>query len=382
MGPTQSDWSLQRKGPADQARHESKVREAIREHIGDVISDPTIISGDGKAIVRVPVHSLKEYRFRYDEEHQAQVGQGDGKTQVGQILAKGRAPVDGARGPGPGEGPGQAGHEPGQDVIEAEVSVDDLAEIVFADLALPGLQRKTGGRILGPSVQPDSLRLTGPLSALDKRRSLVENLRRNARAGRGQVGEWSEADLRFRAYRDRPNPRAAAAIIAMRDVSGSMGEMKKYITRSFFFWMVRFLRSRYDDVQLVFIAHHVDAREVDEPTFFQLGESGGTRVSSAYELALEVIERRFPETDWNIYPFHFSDGDNWGDADNRRCVDLARQLLKVSSTMGYGEINEGGYQSPLMTAFSEIADPRFIVVSIHDKREVYGALKRFFHGEQ
>lgn len=262
------------------------------------------------------------------------------------------------------------------------MSVDDLAEIVFADLALPGLQRKTGGRILGPSVQPDSLRLTGPLSALDKRRSLVENLRRNARAGRGQVGEWSEADLRFRAYRDRPNPRAAAAIIAMRDVSGSMGEMKKYITRSFFFWMVRFLRSRYDDVQLVFIAHHVDAREVDEPTFFQLGESGGTRVSSAYELALEVIERRFPETDWNIYPFHFSDGDNWGDADNRRCVDLARQLLKVSSTMGYGEINEGGYQSPLMTAFSEIADPRFIVVSIHDKREVYGALKRFFHGEQ
>ena len=120
--------------------------------------------------------------------------------------------------------------------------------------------------------------------------------------------EWSDADLRFRSYRDRPNPRTAAAVIAMRDVSGSMGEMKKYITRSFFFWMVRFLRSRYDDVRLVFIAHHVDAREVEEATFFQLGESGGTRVSSAYELALEVIGQRFPEAEWNIYPFHFSEG--------------------------------------------------------------------------
>jgi len=381
MGPTQSDWSLQRKGPADQARHEAKVREAIREHIGEVVADPAIISGGGKAIVRVPVQTLKEYRFRYDEEHQPQVGQGDGQTRVGQVLAQGRAPGDGLAGQGPGGGPGQAGQEPGQDVLEAEVSVDDLAEIVFADLALPGLQRKAGGRLVAPHLQRSSIRQTGPLSTLDKRRSLVANLRRHARAGLDGVGEWSQADLRFRAYRDRQDRRAAAAVIAMRDVSGSMGEMKKYITRSFFFWMVRFLRSRYDDVRLVFIAHHVDAREVDEDTFFQLGESGGTRVSSAYELALEVIGRRFPVEEWNIYPVHFSDGDNWGDADNRRCVELARRLLGVSQAMGYGEINDGGYQSPLMTAFAEIGDPRFIALPIHDKREVYGALQRFFHGE-
>ena len=78
MGLTQSDWSLQRKGPADQARHEARVREAIRDHIEDIVSDPAIITGDGKAIVRVPVKSLKEYRFRFDEQRQPHVGQGDG----------------------------------------------------------------------------------------------------------------------------------------------------------------------------------------------------------------------------------------------------------------------------------------------------------------
>ena len=78
----------------------------------------------------------------------------------------------------------------------------------------------------------------------------------------------------------------------------------------------------------------------------------------------------------------FPDGDNWGDADNRRCVDLVRRLLEVSATMGYGEINEGGYQSPLMAAFAEIQDPRLITMPIHDRREVYGALRRFFHGDQ
>lgn len=317
MGPTQSDWSLQRKGPADQARHEARVREAIREHIEDILSDPAIITGDGKAIVRVPVKSLKEYRFRFDEQRQPHVGQGDGKTKVGQVLARGRPTRPGpgqsqgqGQGPanGPGPGPGQGGTEPGADVLEAEVTVEELSDIVFAELGLPHLERRPTAPTAGHGERASSVRPKGPMSALDKRRSLTQNLRRNARDGAAAIGPWSEADLRFRSYKEDPHPRAAAAVIAMRDVSGSMGEFKKYIARSFFFWMVRFLRARYDDVRIVFIAHHVDAREVDEETFFHLAESGGTRVSSAYELALQVMRDRFPPQAWNVYPFHFSDG--------------------------------------------------------------------------
>jgi len=168
----------------------------------------------------------------------------------------------------------------------------------------------------------------------------------------------------------------------MRDVSGSMGEFEKYITRSFYFWMVRFLRTNYQNVKIVFLTHHTEAKEVDEETFFKLGESGGTRVSSAYQLALDTIEQRYDPAQWNIYPFHFSDGDNWGDEDNKRCVALVRKLMAQCNIFGYGEIRSRSFStvSTLMSAFSEIDDERFIGLTIGDKKEVYPALKRFFNG--
>jgi uncharacterized sporulation protein YeaH/YhbH (DUF444 family) len=161
-----------------------------------------------------------------------------------------------------------------------------------------------------------------------------------------------------------------------------MGDFEKYITRAFYFWMVRFLRTKYASVQIVFITHHTEAKEVDEPTFFNLGESGGTRVSSAYQLCSEIIDQRYPADRWNIYPFHFSDGDNWGDEDNSRCVKLVRQILERCNLFGYGEIKEEVYSrwstSSLMSALSEIKNPEFVGITIKSKEDVYPALKKFF----
>ncbi len=159
----------------------------------------------------------------------------------------------------------------------------------------------------------------------------------------------------------------------------SMGEFEKYIARSFYFWMVRFLRTKYNNVQIVFISHHTEAKEVTEEEFFHKGESGGTQVSSAYELALEIINERYKPDDWNIYPFHFSDGDNlpW---DNDRCVQLVNKLMALCNIFGYGEIREGHYRSPstLMSAYNKITDKKFTAVTISDKKEVYPALRKFF----
>jgi uncharacterized protein len=159
----------------------------------------------------------------------------------------------------------------------------------------------------------------------------------------------------------------------------SMGEFEKYIARSFYFWMVRFLRTKYNNVQIVFISHHTEAKEVTEEEFFHKGESGGTQVSSAYELALQIIQERYNPVDWNIYPFHFSDGDNlpW---DNDRCVQLVNKLMELCNIFGYGEIREGHYRSPstLMSAYNKINDKKFIAVTISDKKEVYPALRKFF----
>lgn len=169
------------------------------------------------------------------------------------------------------------------------------------------------------------------------------------------------------------------------DVSGSMGEFKKYIARSFYFWMVRFLRTKYDNVEIVFISHHTEAKEVTEEQFFTQGESGGTVVSSAYKLALDIIDKRYSPKDWNIYPFHFSDGDNYY-SDNEEAVRLADRLITTCNLFGYGEIGDEGASSyrrssgALLSIFKEHLkhQKRFIGVRIDSKEDVYPALKEFF----
>ncbi len=114
----------------------------------------------------------------------------------------------------------------------------------------------------------------------------------------------------------------------MMDVSGSMGEFEKYIARSFYFWMVRFLRTKYANVEIVFITHHTEAKEVTEEEFFTRGESGGTQVSSAYQLALDIIEERYnPERLEHLsVPLLRR---RQLPCDNERCVELVEQLMRA-----------------------------------------------------
>ena len=370
MSTSHLDWSLHRKGPVDQARHDQKIKEVIKQNLSEIISEEAIITSDGKKTIKVPVRSLEEYKFRFDPYKKERVGQGDGDSKVGDVL--GRIPTD-----GPGKGR-QAGDRPGTDYFEAEMTIDELAELIFEDLGLPNLRPKASQEVLSNAVKFTEIRKKGLMRNLDKRRTIMENIRRNAREGDPVFKDLTNDDLRFKTWVPDLKRESNAVVLAMRDVSGSMGEFKKYITRSLFFWMVRFLRTKYNQVEIVFITHHTEAKEVDEETFFRLGESGGTKVSSAYQLALDIIGQRYDPASWNIYPFHFSDGDNWGEADNRRCLDLVEQILNVSNMFGYGEIREGGYTSTLMSAFSGINDPKFVIAVVTEKKDVYPALLKFF----
>jgi len=371
---SKTDWSLHRRGPIDQARHNEKVKEAIKDNLAGIVGEEAIITADGDKIVKVPIRSLELPRFRFDQGRNDHAGQGQGGTRVGDVL--GQAGDEQA---GPGRGPG-AGQEPGIDYYEAEITVDEIATMVFADLGLPFLKPKGRQEIESETVRFNEIRQRGIMSNLDKKRTIAENLRRNARSGLAAFVGLKTDDLRFKTWERDVKYETNAVVIAMRDVSGSMGEFEKYITRSFYFWMVRFLRTKYNHVRIVFLTHHTDAKEVDEGAFFNLGESGGTKVSSAYQLALEIIEERYNPSQWNIYPFHFSDGDNWGEVDNQRCLDLVNQLLERSNVFGYGEIQDGGRRSlsTLLATFSGIQDERFIGVTIASKDEVYPALRNFF----
>src|SRR5215211_2596145 len=379
MSIQRNDWSLQRKGIIDQDRHKERVKEAIKKNLGSIVSNEAIILSDGKRTVKVPIRALDEYKFRFDYRKKKHVGQGDGKTRVGDVIAR-----EGQ----PGQGPGgtQGGQAGGEEYYEAEVNIDEIAALIFEDLQLPFLEEKAKKAVQSRKTQFNEIRRTGVIANLDKRRMILENIRRNAREeGKARFGDVRKEDLRFKTWEENLRYESNAVVLALMDVSGSMGEFKKYIARSFFFWMVRFLRTKYDNVEIVFISHHTEAREVTEEQFFTQGESGGTVVSSAYQLALDIIAARYSPRDWNIYPFHFSDGDNYY-SDNEEAVRLADELIATCNLFGYGEIGEeggGGYRrssGALLSIFNDRLrqKERFIGVRIDDKEDVYPALKQFF----
>ena len=374
---SKENWSLHRKGYQDQQRHMDKVKEAIKNNLPDLISEESIITSDGKDVIKIPIRSLDEYKIRYNHEKSKHVGQGDGDSNVGDVIAQ--APGQGSSKRG-GKGD-TAGDKPGEDYYEAEVSIAEIENILFSELELPNLQPKEQREVTTSKIEFNDVRKKGLLGNIDKKRTILSALKRNATAGKPSIAPILEDDLRFKTWNEVVKPESNAVVLAMMDTSGSMGHFEKYVSRSFFFWMTRFLRSKYETVEIAFIAHHTRAKVVSEEEFFSKGESGGTICSSAYEKALELIEKKYAPSRYNIYPFHFSDGDNLT-SDNPNCLKLVDQLMEVSNIFGYGEVNAYRRYSTLMSAYRNIDNPKFRHYILREKDDVYHALKSFFRKQE
>ncbi len=175
-------------------------------------------------------------------------------------------------------------------------------------------------------------------------------------------------------------PEANAVIVYMMDVSGSMGNEQKEIVRIESFWLDTWLRSQYRCLETRYIVHDAAAREVDRHTFFHLRESGGTKISSAYELADRLLDAQFPAEQWNIYLFHFSDGDNWGGDDTRRCLALLEErLLPKANLFCYGQVRSaygsGQFIKDLRGRFGE--HEKVVLSEIESREEIYDSIKAF-----
>ncbi|MGD9677622.1 MAG: sporulation protein YhbH [Vulcanibacillus sp.] len=367
------DWSLHRKGYEDQIRHNKKVRDAIKENLPDLISEEGIILSNGKEMLKIPVKSLIEYRFKYNFEKQKLTGQGIGDSKVGDIIAKENKGKEVKQG---------ASEKPGYDIYEAGVTLEEIEEILFINLELPNFKNKEKENIVIKDICFNDVRKNGLTNNIDKKRTILENIKRNSIVnGKASLDKISVEDLRYKTWNDVIIPNTGAVIIAMMDTSGSMGTYEKYIARTFFFWLVRFLRTKYKDLEIVFIAHHTEAKEVTEEEFFVRGESGGTICSSAYKMALEIINAKYPPYKYNIYPFHFSDGDNLT-SDNDRSLHFALELIKISNMFCYGEINQFNRESTLMNVYKNIDDEKFKYTTIRDRSQVYQTLLTFFSKEK
>ncbi len=381
--PSDADRSDRTAG--DRLRHRQKVRQAIRENIADIIAEESIIGKARDRIIKVPIRGIKEYRFVYGQNTPG-VAQGDGESRPGQVVGRRE-----------GEGSGKddrAGDRPGVDYYETDVSLDELIDIMFEDLELPDLERKNLKELKASSVSKrKGYRQVGIRIRLDKRRTVKAKLKRKLATTRhgaeleeSQDLDEAEDDDRFPfhdkdlIYRHRvldTKEESNAVVICVMDTSGSMDTMKKYLARSFFFLLYQFIRSKYRNVEIVFIAHHTEAREVTEEEFFSKGESGGTFISSGYQYALKVIAERYHPTLWNVYAFHCSDGDNF-DSDNAAALRAAKELSEVCNLFGYGEIKPLGsryYESSMLNVFRRLEAENFQTVLIERKEDVWPSFK-------
>jgi sporulation protein YhbH len=356
-------------GRRDALHHRERLRRKITEQLKERIGEEDIIAAGPDKTVRVPVKGTKRWQFILDRGEGQGVGQGDGDP--GDIM--------GPAGPAPGRG--EAGTEPGEELYEVWLDMDDVEELLFAELELPRLKPKAAADAEATEAIYDDVARKGP--QLDKKATLRENLLRNAKLGRLHLGGIDKPDLRYLSYRERPKPWHKAVIFLAMDVSGSMDAARKRMARLLFYWSVQFLRRRYQQTEMVFIAHTTEAREVTEHEFFSRVESGGTRVSSAFEAVTEIQRDRYPADDWNVYVLHVSDGDNFT-ADNQRTLELVRQLTRVCSLVGYLEVNPdrgGPYQ---LSAFYEQEAQGlegFVFAEAEEDRQLWPALKKFFAKE-
>lgn len=364
----------------DRQRHREKVLDSIRDNIADLIAEEAIIGQSSDRVVKIPIRSIREYRFVYGENTPG-VGSGDGNTEEGQVVGR-------ARGGEPGPGP--AGNQPGVDYYETDVTLDELINIMFEDLALPDLEQKRLRQVMSERTSKRrGYRQVGIQVHLDKKRSVRARVRRKKATQRaGSASDsgrfpFHQDDLKFRHRVPDVKPSSNAVVICIMDTSGSMDTMKKYLARSFFFLLHRFVCTRYQNVDLVFIAHHTQAREVTEEEFFHKGESGGTMISSGYNKALEVIRERYHPEHWNIYAFHCSDGDNFA-SDNDATVRAAEQLCEVCNLFGYGEIKPYSlhYESSLIETFNAISADNYQAVLIKRKEDVWPSFKALLKRER
>ena len=357
----------------DHRRFKQIVRGKIKRNLRKYMSQGELTGRQGKDLVKVPIPRIDIPRFRFSEEQMGGVSQGDG--EVGDSLGPGDVQ--------PG-GTGPAGDIEGEKSLEVDITLEELAEIMGEELELPHIEPKGAEKMETIRERYSGIRSIGPESLRHFKRTYKEALRRMIASGEydpdNPIIVPTRDDRRYRSWKETSLPQSNAVILYMMDVSGSMGDEQKEIVRIESFWLDTWLRSQYKGLESRFIIHDATAKEVDRETFFRTRESGGTMISSAYKLCARIIEDEYPYEDWNIYPFHFSDGDNWSVDDTAECMRLLREIVLPRSNMFcYGQVESpygsGQFIKDLNEHFGQ--SDRVILSEIKNRDAIYDSIKEF-----
>lgn len=370
------------KSTVNRRRFLRRYHQQIKKSLGDAIGQRSVTDVDSGEDVSIPRKDISEPEFRQGPGGiRDQVHPGNDQFSQGDRIARPNTPQQGQ-----GQGSDASDSGEGEDDFVFHLSRDEYLDLLFEDLALPNLKQTPQSQIVKYQVTRAGFKTSGNPSSIDIVRSFKNSYaRRIASSGHLRKTQaklqqqlkaaenaklkdpelikkltqeldeinkklktipwFDEFDLRYKNYQNTPITSSKAVMFCLMDVSGSMDQATKEIAKRFYILLYLFLTRNYKDVDVIYIRHHTQAKEVDEETFFYSTETGGTIVSSALELMADIQKKRYPSEQWNIYAAQASDGDNWAE-DSPTCVKLLQEsLLPVTRYFSYIEITQRPHQT-------------------------------------
>ncbi|EIU7612540.1 YeaH/YhbH family protein [Vibrio vulnificus] len=408
------------KSAVNRQRFMRRYKEQIKESVADAVNRRSITNTETGEDVAIPHKDIKEPLFHQGKGGlRERVHPGNDQFITGDKIER---PKGGQGGGGAGDGDASADGE-GQDDFVFQISKDEYLDLLFEDLALPNLKKNQVNKITEWKKHRAGYQTAGMPSNISIVRSLQQSLARRTAMSAGkkrllhelelelerfenqepaqkleemklkqEIAELRKAiesvpfidtfDLRFKNYERKPVPSSQAVMFCLMDVSGSMDQATKDIAKRFYVLLYLFLNRTYENVEVVFIRHHTQAKEVDEHEFFYSQETGGTIVSSALKLMDEIVKARYPVGEWNIYAAQASDGDNWAD-DSPRCKELlTNKLLPNCQYYAYIEITRRSHQT-LWHEYEKLEESfdNFAMKNIRSVEDIFPVFRELFHKE-
>ncbi len=366
-------YDLFSRGSRDWLRHNEKVREAVQQNLPNLVAGPDVMTGSQDRTVQIPVRLLEHARFRLADsasESYSSAGQGQGKP--GDVLRQAQPDLGGDEGEG--------GNDDGEVKLLLEFKVDDIIDWLWEELQLPDLQPKRNTAVTDDDYVREGWDKHGARTRLDRRRTVKEAVKR--RATQENPVPFTNEDLRFKQLVQRRKPATNAVVIFALDVSASMTDAERKLAKSFFFFVLQGIRRRYGKVETRFIAHTTQAWEFSESEFFNVSGTGGTGASTAFKLALELIETEYDPSQYNGYLFYASDGENFTE-DRAAATDYLTRLARLLNYIGYVETVPGSPRTSetemkMLCAEVEHAGAPIGSSILTRHEDVWKAIRKFF----
>lgn len=285
---------------------------------------------------------------------------------------------------GAGGGPDS---ELGEDEFRFTLTKEEFMDVYFSDLGLPDYVKESLMSDTKKAYKRAGYTTVGTPAKLDIKKTFEQAMARKIASkaqGNPNPRFLDDIDIRYRLYAPRPVPIKQAVVFNIMDVSGSMTREYKELAKRFYLLLFLFLEKEYESVEMVYIRHTHVANEVDEHTFFYGRETGGTRVTSAFELMKDIMSERYSPTTWNIYVCQASDGDSWAE-DNQRL----RQLLEediIPNVQYFAYVQTGeprGDEHSLTMLYESLSDlnAKFNTAVVLRARDIYPVFRKLFSRE-